>query len=80
LFNTALQLTAEGGAPVENVFHAMKSPTLHGHGAADITKEFMILTNIVVGQIVAMTDGVVNARLEEHHKVAVHNHGNTDLL
>jgi hypothetical protein len=58
-----------------NVFHAIKSPILHSHGAADTTKDFMILTDSVVGQIVAMTDRVVNARLEEHHKDAVHSHG-----
>jgi hypothetical protein len=73
LFNTFLQLTAEGGASLGYVFHAMKSPILYGHGTADTTK-FMILTDFVVGQIVAETDRVVNARLEEHHKDDGHKH------
>jgi hypothetical protein len=46
----------------------MKSPILYGHGVADTMSDIIILTNVVIGQIVAMADGIVNARLEEHHK------------
>jgi hypothetical protein len=63
-----LQLVAEGGELREYVFHAMKSPILYGHAVADTMSDIITLTNVVIRQIVAMADGIVNPCLEEHHK------------